>query len=87
MIIDYPAAVRSARTSVLRDNLATLRARRAAILAELESISTAILATDTGDGAPWVNEDGEIVPCGTCGNDFAEYNCTCELPPTAAYDW
>ena len=39
MIIDWPAAVRSARTSALRDNLATLRARRDAIFAELESIS------------------------------------------------
>ena len=76
MIIDYPAAVRSARTSVLLDNLATLRARRDAIFAELESIS-ARQAADTGD----------VAPCNECGNDFADTNCSCELPPTAAYDW
>ena len=74
-------------TTVLRANLATLRARRDAIFAELESISTAILSADTGDVAPWVNEDGEIVPCGACGNDFAEYNCSCEAPAFSHFDY
>ena len=77
MIIDFPAAVRSARTSVLRDNLATLRATRAAILAELESISTAILAAGTGD----------VAPCDYCGNDFEAYNCGCEAPTFAHFDY
>ena len=63
-------------TTALLQNLATLRATRDAILAELESIS-ARQAADTGD----------VAPCNVCGNDFADTNCSCELPPTAAYDW
>ena len=86
MIIDYPAAVRSVRTSVLLDNLATLRERRDAIFAELESIS-ARQAADTGDVVPWADERGEIVPCGACGNDFAEYNCACEAPAFSHFDY
>ena len=76
MIIDYPAAVRSARTSVLLDNLATLRARRDAIFAELESIS-ARPAADTGD----------VAPCNECGNDFEAYNCECEAPTFEHFDY
>ena len=76
MIIDFAAAVRSARTSVLRDNLATLRDRRDAILAELESIS-ARQAADTGD----------VAPCDYCGNDFEAYNCGCEAPTFAHFDY
>ena len=76
MIIDFPAAVRSARTSVLRDNLATLRDRRDAILAELESIS-ARQAADTGD----------VAPCNECGNDFEDTTCDCEAPTWAHFDY
>ena len=76
MIIDYPAAVRSARTSVLLDNLATLRARRDAIFAELESIS-ARQAADPGD----------VAPCNECGNDFEAYNCECEAPTFEHFDY
>ena len=76
MIIDFPAALRSARTSVLRDNLATLRDRRDAILAELESIS-ARQAADTGD----------VAPCDYCGNDFADTNCSCEAPTFEHFDY
>ena len=76
MIIDYPAAVRSVRTSVLLDNLATLRARRDAIFAELESIS-ARQAADTGD----------VAPCNECGNDFEAYNCECEAPTFEHFDY
>ena len=36
---------------------------------------------------PWADERGEIVPCGTCGNDFAEYNCTCEAPTWEHFDY
>ena len=76
MIIDYPAAVRSARTSVLLDNLATLRERRDAIFAELESIS-ARQAADTGD----------VAPCNECGNDFEDRNCECEAPTFEHFDY
>ena len=76
MIIDFPAAVRSARTSVLLDNLATLRARRDAIFAELESI-TARQAADTGD----------VAPCNECGNDFEDTTCDCEAPTWAHFDY
>ena len=76
MIIDYPAAVRSARTSVLLDNLATLRARRDAIFAELESIS-ARQAADTGD----------VAPCDECGTAFEAYNCECEAPTFEHFDY
>ena len=76
MIIDYPAAVRSARTSVLLDNLATLRERRDAIFAELKSIS-ARQAADTGD----------VAPCNECGNDFEDTTCDCEAPTWAHFDY
>ena len=76
MIIDFPAAVRSARTSVLRDNLATLRDRRDAIFAELESI-TARQVADTGD----------VAPCNYCGNDFEATTCDCEAPTWAHFDY
>ena len=76
MIIDWTSAIRTARTSALRDNLATLRARRDAIFAELESI-TARQAADTGD----------VAPCNECGNDFADTTCDCEAPTWAHFDY
>ena len=60
------------QTSTLRANLATLRARRDAIMAEIDAIQSA---------------PAEVEPCGVCGNDFADTNCSCELPEAAAYDW
>ena len=76
MIIDWPAAIRTARTSALRDNLATLRARRDAIFAELQSISER-QAADTGD----------VTPCNECGNDFEDTTCDCEAPTWAHFDY
>ena len=73
MIIDWPAAVRSARTSALRDNLATLRARRDAIFAELQSISE--------------RQAADVAPCNECGNDFEAYNCECEAPTFEHFDY
>ena len=59
-------------TAALLQNLATLRATRDAIMAELDAINTA---------------PADVAPCGVCGNDFADYNCSCELPEAAVYDW
>ena len=73
MIIDWPAAVRSARTSALRDNLATLRARRDAIFAELQSISE--------------RQAADVAPCNECGNDFEDRNCECEAPTFEHFDY
>ena len=73
MIIDWPAAVRSARTSALRDNLATLRARRDAIFAELQSISA--------------RQAADVAPCDYCGNDFEDRNCECEAPTFEHFDY
>ncbi len=62
----------TSNTTALLDNLATLRATRDAIMAEIDAIQSA---------------PAEVEPCDTCGNDFADYNCSCELPEAAAYDW
>ena len=62
----------TSKTAALLQNLATLRATRDAIMAELDAINTA---------------PEDVAPCDTCGNDFADYNCSCELPEAAAYDW
>jgi len=74
MIIDWTSAIRTARTSALRDNLATLRARRDAIFAELQSISERQSA-------------GDVAPCDVCGNDFEATNCDCEAPTFAHFDY
>ena len=76
----------TSNTTALLQNLATLRATRAAILAELESISTAILAADTGDVAPWVNEEGGRVPWGGGGKGLAEDNGRWEAPALSPFD-
>ena len=60
------------QTSTLRANLATLRARRDAIMAEIDAISTA---------------PAEVAPCNTCGNDWTAYNCTCEAPTFEHFDY
>ena len=60
------------QTSTLRANLATLRARRDAIMAEIDAIQSA---------------PAEVEPCGVCGNDFAEYNCSCEAPTFEHFDY
>ena len=62
----------TSNTTALLQNLATLRATRDAIMAEIDAINS-------------TPED--VAPCDTCGNDFADYNCSCELPAAAAYDW
>ena len=59
-------------TAALLDNLATLRATRDAIMAEIDAIQSA---------------PAEVEPCGVCGNDFAEYNCTCEAPAFSHFDY
>ena len=74
MIIDWTSAIRAARTSALRDNLATLRARRDAIFAELQSISERQSA-------------GDVAPCDVCGNDFEDTTCDCEAPTWAHFDY
>jgi hypothetical protein len=74
MIIDWPAAVREARTRRLLDNLATLRKRRNAIFAELETIRASYDAPD-------------VAPCNTCGNDFEDRNCECEAPTFEHFDY
>ena len=60
------------QTSTLRANLATLRARRDAIMAEIDAIQS-------------TPED--VAPCDTCGNDFADYNCSCEAPTFEHFDY
>ena len=59
-------------TAALLDNLATLRATRDAIMAEIDAINTA---------------PAEVEPCGVCGNDFESYNCTCEAPSFEHFDY
>ena len=59
-------------TAALLQNLATLRATRDAIMAEIDAIQS-------------TPED--VAPCDTCGNDWTASNCSCELPEAAAYDW
>ena len=74
MIIDWPAAVREARTRHLLDNLATLRKRRNAIFAELETIRASYDAPD-------------VAPCDYCGNEFEATNCDCEAPTFEHFDY
>ena len=62
----------TSKTTALLQNLATLRATRDAIMAEIDAIQSA---------------PAEVEPCGVCGNDFTDTNCSCELPEAAAYDW
>ena len=59
-------------TTALLQNLATLRATRDAIMAEIDAINTA---------------PAEVEPCGVCGNDFEAYNCTCEAPTFEHFDY
>ena len=59
-------------TTALLQNLATLRATRDAIMAEIDAINTA---------------PAEVEPCGVCGNDFEAYNCTCEAPSFEHFDY
>ena len=59
-------------TAALLQNLATLRATRDAIMAEIDAINTA---------------PAEVEPCGVCGNDFEAYNCTCEAPSFEHFDY
>ena len=73
MIIDWPAAVREARTRRLLDNLATLRKRRDAIFAELDSIRA--------------RQAADVAPCDYCGNEFEATNCDCEAPTWAHFDY
>ena len=75
MIFDFAAGVREARTASLLDNLATLRARRDAIFAELEAIRASY-------DAP-----AEVAPCDTCGNDWSASTCTCEAPTFEHFDY
>ena len=59
-------------TAALLQNLATLRATRDAIMAEIDAIQSA---------------PAEVEPCGVCGNDFEAYNCTCEAPSFEHFDY
>jgi len=59
-------------TAALLQNLATLRATRDAIMAEIDAINTA---------------PAEVEPCGVCGNDFEAYNCECEAPTFEHFDY
>ena len=59
-------------TAALLDNLAPLRATRDAIMAEIDAIQSA---------------PAEVEPCDTCGNDFADYNCSCEAPTFEHFDY
>ena len=59
-------------TTALLQNLATLRATRDAIMAEIDAINTA---------------PAEVEPCGVCGNDFEAYNCECEAPTFEHFDY
>ena len=59
-------------TTALLQNLAPLRATPDAIMAEIDALNSA---------------PAEVEPCDVCGNDFAEYNCTCEAPTIAHFDY
>jgi tRNA U54 and U55 pseudouridine synthase Pus10 len=59
-------------TTALLQNLATLRATRDAIMAEIDALNTA---------------PAEVEPCGVCGNDFEAYNCECEAPTFEHFDY
>ncbi len=62
----------TSKTTALLDNLATLRATRDAIMAEIDALNSA---------------PAEVEPCGECGNDFADYNCECEAPTFEHFDY
>ena len=62
----------TSKTTALLQNLATLRATRDAIMAEIDAINTA---------------PAEVEPCGVCGNDFEAYNCECEAPTFEHFDY
>ena len=86
-------------TTALLQHLATLRATRDAIMAEIDAINTAPAAVEPcgacGDDfeafnctcAARTSAPAEVEPCGECGNDFAEYNCTCEAPTFEHFDY
>ncbi len=59
-------------TTALLQNLATLRATRDAIMAEIDALNSA---------------PAEVEPCGVCGNDFEAYNCECEAPTFEHFDY
>ncbi len=59
-------------TTALLQNLATLRATRDAIMAEIDAVNSA---------------PAEVEPCGVCGNDFEAYNCECEAPTFEHFDY
>ena len=59
-------------TTALLQNLATLRATRDAIMAEIDAVNSA---------------PAEVEPCDVCGNDFEAYNCTCEAPTFEHFDY
>ena len=59
-------------TAALLQNLATLRATRDAIMAEIDAIQST---------------PADVAPCDTCGNDFADYNCECEAPTFEHFDY
>ncbi len=58
-------------TTALLQNLATLRATRDAIMAEIDAINTA---------------PAEVEPCGECGNDF-EVQLPGEAPTFEHFDY
>ena len=62
----------TSKTAALLQHLATLRATRDAIMAEIDAINTA---------------PAEVEPCGVCGNDFEAYNCECEAPTFEHFDY
>ena len=59
-------------TTALLQNLATLRATRDAIMAEIDAVNSA---------------PADVEPCGVCGNDFEAYNCECEAPTFEHFDY
>ena len=59
-------------TTALLQNLATLRATRDAIMAEIDAVNSA---------------PADVEPCGVCGNDFEAYNCACEAPTFEHFDY
>ena len=62
----------TSKTTALLQNLATLRATRDAIMAEIDAVNSA---------------PADVAPCNTCGNDFEAYNCECEAPTFEHFDY
>ena len=62
----------TSKTTALLQNLATHRATRDAIMAEIDALNTA---------------PADVEPCGECGNDFEAYNCECEAPTFEHFDY